>query len=152
MRVLDSSPCGVGRKSALTRQEADHGRDCVVCAAPPVQALERQRTGAALIYCTRRPTPSAGSVQSIPRWHQCSTEAFLLSRGSLPRYHSEHAPPALRSSPPTSPAGGRPACVPGCALTQPGLTAVCWLSLRCPVCPKQAGEHGQAQPLPYGLE
>ena len=79
-----------------------------------------------MVQCMRGPTPSAGSVHSTPRWHQRSTKASLLSRGSLPRYHAEHKPPALRSPrPPTaSPAGGRPACAPGCALTQPGLSAV----------------------------
>ena len=34
--------------------------------------------------------------------HQRSTNAALLSRGSLPLYHAEHKPPALRSPPPTS--------------------------------------------------
>ena len=73
-----------------------------------------------MVQYMRGPTPSAGSVHSTPR------RKPLLSRGSLPKYHAEHKPPALRSPPYTEAriAGGWPACVPGCALTQPGLSAV----------------------------
>ena len=71
-------------------------------------------------------TPSAGSIHSTSRWQQRFTKASLLSRGSIPRYHAVQQPPALRSprSVTASPAEGRAACAPGCAGTQPNLTAV----------------------------
>ena len=68
----------------------------------PCRRQSSSGTGAAFVQCMRSPTPYAGSVQSTPRWHQRSTKASLLSRGSLTRYHSEHKPPALRSPLPTN--------------------------------------------------
>ena len=86
-----------------------------------------------MVQCLRGPTPSACSVHSTPRWHQLSTKASLLSRGSLPRYHAEHKPPALRSRrPPTaSPAGEQPVCAPAGTAPADCCAAGCACTARC---------------------
>ena len=68
---------------------------CGVCRTARGGRNSGSGTGAAVVQCVRGPPNlSAGSVYSTPRWHQRSTKAALLSRGSLPLYHAEL--PALR--------------------------------------------------------
>ena len=150
LHALKASRAGVVPLERTTKPTVD---DMLCMCRTTVGESQRQRhwSCGAPVY-EGSPHPLPGSVHSTPRWHQRSTKAALLSRGSLSMYHAGHSrlPCAAPRPPAPRHTGGRPAWDERCHSL--GCLLRCWLCLRCPVRGKQAGEHGQAQSLLQPLE